>query len=383
MINRIIKSLLVLFFGLLLVACDGLFDKDNTPEPTPLTNFKPLIKPRLAWSTRAGKGGSNEYLRLSPAISENAIYTASTNGVVTSINKTTGRTNWQINSGILVTTSPGVGDGLVVVGSRKGEIVALQQANGIVLWKTSIPCEILAQPALDHGLVIVKGIDGHVHALSFAHGHEKWSYQEVEPSLILRGASAPLIANRSVFVGFANGNLSKLSLTTGERLWTQPIAIAEGAFTIQRMIDIDADPVVYGEHIFAATYQGNIASLDWSTGRPLWSHKISSYTGMVAENSEIYITDAQGYVWAFDARSGQVLWQQKKLEARVLSAPAIIGSYVVVGDAEGYVHWLNKSDGSFAARTSVSGPVAGKPLTENNMTYILTNKGNLYAYRLY
>ena len=56
-----------------------------------------------------------------------------------------------------------------------------------------------------------------------------------------------------MIVGFANGNLAKLSLGSGDLHWIRPIATAEGAFAIQRMIDIDADPVLYGHNIYAAT----------------------------------------------------------------------------------------------------------------------------------
>src|SRR5579862_516198 len=78
-----------------LTACNGFFEKDNTPEPTPLASYKAEVAPRQLWSTKIGAGSeSNDYLKMTPSISENAIYTASTNGTVTSINKTNGAKNW-------------------------------------------------------------------------------------------------------------------------------------------------------------------------------------------------------------------------------------------------------------------------------------------------
>ncbi|TAK74182.1 MAG: outer membrane protein assembly factor BamB [Gammaproteobacteria bacterium] len=378
--KNIRACLTLLTFSLLLTAC-GFFDKDNTPEPKPLVQFKPEIKPHRLWSTHAGASIGDDYLKLTPSTSETAIFTASTNGVVTSVNKANGQRNWQVDTRLPLTTGPGAGDGLVVVASRRGDVEALRQADGAMVWKASIPGEILAKPAIGQDVVIVKAIDGNIHALAVQDGHERWATQQVEPSLILRGSSTPIISDHSVIVGFANGSLSRLALSDGEAQWTQAIAIPEGAFAIQRMIDIDADPLVLDHRIYAATYQGKISSLAWGTGQPLWSHDISSYTGMTADEETVYITDAKSYVWAFDAESGSVDWRQEQLEARIVTAPAAMGRYVVVGDAQGYIHWLDKKDGHFAAREYV-GAMYAAPIVDNNVLYLFTNKGELIAYTL-
>jgi len=366
----------------LLTACSGLFDKDNTPEPKPLTEFRAEIKPQLIWTAKAGSGVNDEYLKIGPTLGTNAIFTSSLSGTVTSINKMTGQRNWQIETKLPVTTSPGVGNGMVVIGSRTGDVVALRETDGKIIWQTKIKGEILARPAIAGDKVVIKAVDGYTRALSALNGHELWAFQQVEPSLILRGSSAPLIASQSVLVGYANGNLAKLSLQSGQLSWMQTVAIPEGIFAIQRMIDIDADPLVYDHRIYAATYQGKIASLSWESGSILWSHDLSSYTGMTADHDAIYVSDAKSYVWGFNADSGLVNWRQTQLESRVVSGPASMGSYVVVGDGEGFLHWISKRDGHFAGRQFAGGAIYAAPIVENNVLYAVTNKGYLVAYKL-
>ncbi len=373
-------GLLFVVCALSLTAC-GFFDKDNTPEPKPLVTFKPEIKPHRLWSTRAGAGIDDDYLKLSPTVSDTAVFTTSANGIVTSVNKITGHKNWQVDTRLPLSAGPGAGNGLVIVASRRGDILALQETDGAMRWKTTVRGEVLAEPAVSQNMAIIKTIDGYVRALSLSDGHEQWSFQEAEPSLILRGSSTPVMHDRNVIVGFASGNLAKLSLTDGDMQWTQAIAVAEGAFAIQRMIDVDADPIVFQHHIYAATYQGKIASLEWNSGQVLWSHDISSYTGMTADEDTVYITDAKSYVWAFNASSGSVNWRQEQLEARVITGPALMGNHLVVGDAQGYLHWMDKQDGHFAAREYV-GAMYAAPVVDNNILYVLTNKGDLIAYTL-
>lgn len=368
-------------FACMISSC-GFFDKDNTPPPSPLTKFTPEINPYRLWSTSAGNGNDDDYLKMNPALTDTAIITASGKGTVTSINKINGHTHWRINTGLSLSTGPGAGDGIIVIGSRRGDIMALQQADGRQLWRAAVPGEILANPAVGNGVVVIKAVDGYVRALSITNGQELWAFQQVEPNLILRGASTPFIRDRSVIVGFANGNLAKLNVHDGQMLWLQTIAIPEGAFAIQRMIDIDANPILFDHHIYAATYQGKIASLDWISGRMLWTHDISSYTGMIADSNAVYISDAKSYVWSFGADSGFVNWRQTKLEARTVSGPAVMNDYVVVGDGQGYLHWLSKRDGHFVARLKVGPAVYAAPIAENNVLYTLTNNGNLSAYML-
>ena len=104
----------------------------------------------------------------------------------------------------------------------------------------------------------------------------------------------------------------------------------------------------------------------------------------MADEKAIYLTDAQGYVWAFDAATGQVNWRQKKLQARLLTAPALMGNNIVVADGEGYVHWINKQTGEFVARVAAfeGNVITAKPLVVSDTVYVLTNNGGLVAYQL-
>lgn len=382
MYKKIITGLTLIASTVMLTACAGFFDKDNTPTPKPLLPFSPETSPRLLWSTRAGAGTGGEYLKMAPALSGNAIYTTSANGTVTAICKTNGKVLWQVNACAGIAAGPGAGDGIVAVAGRRGEVIALNESNGSVRWKTCIAGEILAKPAVGRGEVIVKSVDGYLTALSVTDGQVLWSQQQVEPSLILRGASSPIIRDSNVIAGFANGNLAKFSLRNGDIEWLQPIATPEGAFAIERMIDIDADPVIYGHHIYAATYQGKISALDWYSGSPHWSNDISSYTGMIADNRMVYISDAKSYVWAFNASNGSMNWRQCQLEARIVSGPAVMCNYVVVGDSLGYLHWLNSNTGCIGAREKLCSAIYAAPIVENNVLYALTNNGTLYAYIL-
>jgi outer membrane protein assembly factor BamB len=363
-------------------AYESIFEKDNTPKPTPLGSITAEIKPQSLWSRKVGSGAGNEHLKLGMALSATRIFATNANGVVSSVDKTTGQLSWQIATGVPITTGPGAGDNIVVVGSRSGDVIALDQTNGKIVWQAKIAGEILANPAISDQTVIIKAVDGRVSAFSASDGVLKWTFQQSEPTLILRGASTPKIDSHYVYIGFANGNLAKLTVTDGRLLWLQPIALSEGSFAVTRMIDIDAEPIIVDHRTFAATYQGKISALDLISGRVLWSHDISSYSGMTANEHSTFISDAKGHVWSFNADTGLTNWRQNQLEARRLTGPALMGPAIVVGDGEGYLHWLSKTDGHFMARAHLGGEISAAPLVENNVLYVLNTSGSLAAYQL-
>ncbi len=378
-----IRKLIITALTASLCACGSFFDKDNTLPPTPLAHFQPEVTPHALWDRSTGWGSGDDFYTYVPAIADNTIYTASKNGYVTATNKTTGKTVWRVNTHTPISAGPAATHQFVIIGTRAGDVLALQTMNGITAWKAHVPSEILAAPVVNQNIALIKTIDGKLSALSVYDGHLLWQYQQTEPTLILRGASAPVISNSSVVMGFANGNLVKLSLHNGNLIWSQPIAVPDGIFAIQRMIDIDATPVVFGNRIYAVTYQGQIAALEPSSGRIIWTHGLSSYTGMAIDGAHVYVTDAKGDVWAFNKNNGTLAWKQPQLEARVLSGPALLGNYLVVGDAEGYLHWLNTNDGRFAARTRVAlSGIYAAPVVDNNTIYVVTQEGQLAAYTL-
>lgn len=367
----------------MLCSCSGFFDTDNTPPPNRLTSFKTEAQVRNLWYTSTGFGMNTDYLKLVPAMSERSVVTADKDGIVAAIDKETGKKLWRTNTGLSISAGPGANNDLVVIGSSKGEVLALNANDGSRSWAHLISSEIMAPPAVSKNIVVVKSVDGHVVGLSTSDGHEVWAYQQAEPTLTLRGASAPELGRDAVLIGFDNGNLAKLSLREGNLSWQQTIAQPEGIFNIQRMVDIDANPIYFKNRIYVATYQGKIAALDYSSGRIFWSDDMSDYAGIAVDDHQVYATDARGFVYAFDAEGGSIAWRQTALQYRILSGPAVIGNYVVVGDAEGYLHWMNKQDGHFVARTKIGGKgVLAAPVVSGNIVYVMTRNGYLAAYTI-
>ena len=161
------------------------------------------------------------------------------------------------------------------------------------------------------------------------------------------------------------------------------MAHPRGRSEIERLIDVDAPPLVAGNTLFAASFQGRMVAINIENGRVRWSRELSTYSGMVADDRNVYVTNTAGDVLALDQGSGAALWKQDKLRARVLNGPALTARYVVVGDVEGYVHWLSKEDGQFAARRRLGGgAIRGKMIAMDDTLFVQNQRGVVAALRV-
>ena len=366
-------------------------EETNDP-PAPLTEFTQRLKVIELWSEGTGGGTDERYLKLAPIVVNQRLYTADFDGKLLALDATNGSKLWSENvaekkgfrsrdDGSRVTGGPGYGENTILLGTNKGNVLALSADTGKELWNTTVSSEVLAAPRRAEDTVVVRTIDGKLFGLDADNGRRLWVYERSVPTLTLRGTSAPVIYDNIVIAGFDEGRLIAVELRTGKLIWEVRISTARGSSELDRMVDIDSDPVVVDGVIYVATYQGHMAAVQLENGRIIWNRDLSSYAGFSVDKNNVYVTDDNSHVLAFDRFSGTPLWEQKKLHARRITAPAVIGNYLVVGDFAGYLHWMSKDTGNFVARNLVSkDPIIATPLVVGKFLYAFCSDGELAAY---
>lgn len=345
------RFMFVTVLMLSLTAC-GSSVKDYSGA-TALTTINSDLNVKRLWVKEVGKLIRNHHAQLPPAVVGNVIYVADTSGKVNALSADRGTKLWGVNTKEILTGGPGVGQGLIVLGTRKAEIIALGLSNGAQRWRTRLGAEMLAVPQVVDGQVIVQTVDGKVIALHAETGKQVWSYSHAIPALTLRGTSTPLVLGERVLAGFADGKLVSLERKTGKMQWTTAIAVPHGRTDIERLVDIDGLFAGTSDTVYVTSFQGNIAAVSIANGETRWSREISSYTGLVIGDKQIFLSDAEGLIWALDMRNGGTLWRQDKLKGREPSVPVLMVNAIVVGDFDGYVHWLALDDGQIIARQSL------------------------------
>lgn len=363
--------------------CAWLRGKDNVEPPAELPEFEPRVQLQSLWERDMGAGIDAQFLRLCPAVDGGRVFAADRKGKVSAVDAASGKGIWETRTGIAVSSGVGVGDGLVLVGSSEADLVALDWNDGHEVWRTTLTSEILSVPAAGNGKVVVQTVDGKLAGLNAADGKRVWVLDRSVPVLSLRGTSSPVLVQGAVVAAFDDGKLAVLDLERGLPVWETGIAIARGRSELERMVDIDAPPQVWGGTIYVAAYQGRVAAVEGNSGRVLWSRDMSSAAGVGVDFSQVYVTDDSSDVWALERGNGASVWKQDKFQRRALTAPVPFGEYVVVADFEGYVHLLARSDGAIVGRTRVDRKgVLATPVVDDDTLFVYGNGGKLAAYKI-
>jgi outer membrane protein assembly factor BamB len=378
------RWLLVIIGTLLATGC-SLFGDEDTPvePPAELEDFEPTVKIKRAWSVRFGGGSEGLLLGLTPATDGARVFAGGHTGRVLSVDSQTGDPVWAQKTGLPLSAGPGVGDGLLVFGTSDGEVLAMSAQDGSVLWRAPVSGEVLARPAISRGRVVVRTVDGRLQALDTENGFEIWSVEQPVPRLTLRGNSAPMIGDDVVIAGFDNGRIASYDLDDGDVRWENVVAPASGRTEIERLADVDASIQIVDQDIYVASYSGRTASLALESGRILWSQDVSSYQGLSADWSSVFVTTDSSRVVSMSRASGAVVWEQNTMRMRSLTRPVPFENTIVVGDFEGYVHWLDVSSGALAGRWRADkSAIVGEPIVAGDTVIVQTDSGELVGFRI-
>lgn len=360
-----------------LAACGG---KTNVREPSELQKIAdPAFQPVKAWSaSTSGSGKIYSVLKLN--LQPDALFTAGVDGDVYALNPGSGKQIWRARTASRVISGPAVFGDLVLVGTLDAQVIALNRADGVPRWRAKVSSEVMAPPAGAGNVVVVRTVDGFVQGLSAATGERLWILDRSVPNLTLRGLSEPLIVDNRVYIGMDNGRLLALALDSGQVLWEQAVAVPTGRTELDRLTDIDASMLPGEAHVYAVSFGGELASLEADSGEVQWRRSVKSYNNLAQVGELIVVTDDNGVVWALDAKSGAAAWKQEGLQYRKLSPPGALGGYIVVGDFEGYLHWLDAKDGRIVARSRAGrDPIRSSPVAGDNLLYVQNTSGTISA----
>lgn len=381
MIRLLSRSGLLLAMSVLLAAC-ALSREETGEQPAELVPLSEQFTMRAVW--RAGLGGEGDKLRLAlqPATDGARIYAAGRGGDVLALRQDNGDEVWRVETKMPLSAGPGLDGDLVVVGSSDGDLVALEKNSGEIRWQRKLSSEIVSRPLVARGVVTVRTVDGALRGLKASDGNEIWQVRFEVPRLSLRGNAAPIMYGTMIIAGFDNGKVAAISAANGAVAWQATLAQPRGRTELERLVDVDAQPVLVGEDLYLAGYQGRVVLVRPASGQLIWSQDMSSYSGMAADWSKLYVTDENSEVVALDRKTGTESWRQSGLRARALTAPAVFGDSVVVGDFEGYLHFLSRETGELQARARVGKePVVMPPVILDAGLAVQTSGGRLTVLR--
>ncbi|WP_029684679.1 outer membrane protein assembly factor BamB [Tatumella saanichensis] len=376
----------------LLSGCSLFSGEEDAVKMAPLPKVDNQFTPTQVWEKSVGDGVGDFYSNLHPAWQGDTVYAADRYGIVEALDAATGKQKWKVDlstrtgffsSNIPALLSGGItveGD-MLYIGSEHGKVFALNSKDGSIAWQTQVAGEALSHPVVSDGLVLIHTSNGMFQALDQTTGASKWEVNLDVPALSLRGESAPAVAFGGAIVGGDNGTVSAVIMNQGQMIWQQRISQPSGATEIDRLSDVDTSPVIVNGVVYALAYNGDLSALDLRSGQIMWKREIGGVKNLIVDNGHIYVVDQNDRVVALNTDGGVELWRQSGLLHRNLTSPVLYNGYLVMGDGEGYLHWINTDDGRFVAQQKVdTSGFQTQPVVAGDKLVIQAKGGEVYAF---
>lgn len=275
---------------------------------------------------------------------------------------------WEFNGTVGSYSSVAVCDGVVYRTEQGGNAYAINEATGQQIWNFAPPAAeaFLPSPLVADGFVYLASGTGDFYVVGAKTGDEAFSYpaQSAWGPLITgsvetgqyRGhyRGAPVIENGTLYIGASNHlepseciqggqvlaleplsptTLAALTLTpngtNGVGVWSAPVFDASGDMFVATGNSCSVTDAPYGDSMLRL--DPTTLSIIWHTPGPVDAHDWDFGSTPVVVDDEVIDGAKDGYVYAYDSSTGQLLWKQSPFpNGLVLDGVASDGKYVAV-----------------------------------------------------
>ncbi len=357
--------------ALALAACTSV----DKPKPTPLEPLTTRIAGKQVWRQSVGKPLPG----LSVAVLGDRFLLASVDGRLTSLDIGTGAVRSQIAVGGTLTAGVGSDGRHAAVVTQNNELVVVDGQREV--WRTRLNSRVVTAPLVAGERVFIQAVDRSVLAFDVFDGRRLWSVGRSSEALSLAQPGVLLAYRNTLLVGMG-ARLLALDPLTGSLRSDSTLAAPRGTNEVERLADLVGPAARLGEVVCARAFQTSVTCLNAERNAVLWSRAQTGFEGLAIDNEFVAGADANDRISVWRRTTGDLAWTSDRLRHRGLTAPLSVGSTLVFGDSEGWLHVLSHDRGEPLLRLATDGSAVVAPLVRSGLTVLaVTRSGNAFAFR--
>ncbi len=351
------------------------------------------------WSVAIGSGNNRKHrITAAPVVADGRVFTLDSRAQVAAVS-TGGQLLWTADiTPATDRTDDASGGGLAAAGGRLfvtsgfGELVALDAATGAQLWSQDLQAAASGAPTVLGGQVFAAARDGRGWALDAATGRTLWTVQGTPARTGVVGGAAPAATDQAVIFPLASGELIAVAPATGAPIWTGFVAGERIGRVYTRVTDVTGAPVISGGQVFAASNSGRSTALDFGSGRTLWTAKEGAQAPLSVAGGSIFMVSDESELLRLDAATGERIWgvslpfftRERIKRRRDIFAhygPILAGGRLVLASDDGLIRFFSPADGALLGTAELPGGAASQPVVAGGTLYIVSENGQLNAFR--
>ncbi|MDC6170090.1 outer membrane protein assembly factor BamB [Paucibacter sp. XJ19-41] len=367
-----VKPLSGLLLAVALSAC-SVFNPSNAPKPAPLEAVASAGAERVVWSLKQ----DGLQFPLSIATAGQQFIVASSDGVVQSLQADSGALLWRGESGAKLNAGVGSDGRFAAVVTRNNELVVLDAGQPV--WRKTLTSTVRAAPLVAGERVFVLTVDRQVLAFDALDGRRLWDLRRPGDPLTLLQPGV-IAAYKDTLVVGQGARLAGVDPLRGTLRWEASVANPRGTNEVERLADLVGPLLRQGEILCARAFQSAVGCVNAERGSALWSRNTGGTQGVGGDAQFVFGADGSDRLTAWKIANGDVAWTAEQFLNRKLSAPLSIGSSLLIGDFEGYVHIIARDTGKTRARLATDGsPIVAAPVALGGTVLVATRNGGLFA----
>ena len=220
-------------------------------------------------------------------------------------------------------------------------------------------------------------------------GTSLWNYTGVTETTDLLGSASPAVDASIVVLPQSSGDIFGLHVENGQMVWQDNLSTMSHTGILSSIADIRSQPVIDQGQVYAISYSGRMVALNEISGQRVWQRDISSAEMPWAAGDNVFVITTEQQLVALTRQSGDIRWvaalprfkDDDKDKPIIWTGPVLAGGRLIAASSGGELVEVNPQDGKILKKTGLPDAVFIPPLVAANTLLILTQSGDLIAYR--
>ena len=353
--------------------------------------------PSRVWSAQIDGGSNRQRLGAAPVIAENKLFVVDVDATVHAFDATSGAKLWTValpqtdeNRSARFGGGVSYDSGKVYATDGLGDVVAMNAADGAVAWRAKPGGPLRGAPTLANGQVYVLSQDNQLFALNDADGKVAWTQTGSLEAQGVFGVAAPAVSSGTIVAGFSSGELNAYRYENGRTLWQDALSRSSISMSVSSLADIDADPVIADNRVYAVGQGGRMVAVEIGTGQRLWEQNLAGISTPWIAGEWLFVQTDDARVVCLSRANGKVRWiaqlrgfknEKKKSNVITWFGPVLAGGKLWLTNSRGEIVSVSPNDGALGTTIEAGSGFSLPPVVANGVLYVLDQKGRLSAYR--
>ncbi|MDQ0352286.1 subtilisin family serine protease/outer membrane protein assembly factor BamB/5-hydroxyisourate hydrolase-like protein (transthyretin family) [Alkalibacillus filiformis] len=286
--------------------------------------------------------------------------------------------------GQILFSTPSATNDTIVLTTDRGWIVALDAKTGEESWAVRFGSTNRSTPTIEGNIVYVSGGDDQsIYALDLETGSTIWSRFIGQAAIY----ASPIVEGDTIYVSSGlndDATLYALDKNSGDTLWANDLG--GSSFFGSALGD---------DYLYVGTYDNRtLRAFDPDTGEEVWTFTTEQNEGFasrpVYEDQTLYVTSANldhgsATLYAIDAQSGEVLWQQQGLGDPQAGSPIVYEDLLIISSlAQPILRAFDKNTGEeLWSNQSYGTSYHNGAVSSNGVLFLTNSNGSFFAIDVY